>query len=302
MDFKTRFAQFSNPCYFSRVDANHILDLHIGINEHGQKSIEFRYPFTARKIKGTKAIEVSQYKNSNYNTLRFSLVEKVLEDLFYKFCDDIVEKTRNLTDAALGYNAIVERFALWKRMFVQSRDDLLSEEDVMGLMGEILYLRDVLFTKYGCCAAVEGWSGQDKTKKDFSYGNDWYETKAIHYNKTSVIISSLEQLESQNDGVLGVVLLEKMSQSYAGLTLNDLVWNVCSQISSAEHQDIFLQKVEKSGYSYNAAYDEYVFVKKSIRNFAVNATFPKMTPTSVPAGIISAKYELSLLSIADHEI
>lgn len=63
-----------------------------------------------------------------------------------------------------------------------------------------------------------------------------------------------------------------------------------------------MQKVEKSGYSYNAAYDEYVFAKKSIRNFAVNATFPKMTPTSVPAGIISAKYELSLLSVADHEI
>lgn len=302
MDFKSRFAQFTNPCFFSRVDANHILDLHIGINEHGQKTIEFRYPFSARKIKSTKAIEVNQYKNSNYNTLRFSLVVKSLEDLFYKFCDDIVEQTRNLKDASLGYNAIIERFALWKRMFVQSRDELLSEEEIMGLIGEILYLRDELFGKYGCCPAVEGWSGQDKTKKDFSYGNVWYETKSIHYNKTSVTISSLEQLESDNNGVLGVVLLEKMSPSYSGITLNNIVFDVCNQIDSAEYQDLFLKNVEKSGYCYNAAYDEYVFAKKCIRNFSVDSTFPKLTPSTVPQGILSAKYELSLLSINDHEI
>ncbi len=63
---------------------------------------------------------------------------------------------------------------------------MLSESEIMGLMGELLFLRDFLFEKYGKGEALKSWSGQELTHKDFSYNNKWYEVKAIHSGKTQL--------------------------------------------------------------------------------------------------------------------
>ena len=302
MNYKSRFAEFLRPSFFSRVDTGHILNWHIGIDELGRKSIEYRSNFTARRVQGTKYIEVNQYKNEKYCTIRFSLCDKILEDLFFKFCDDMVEKTRDVPDATLGYNAIIERFSLWKKLFVSSNNEILSEEKIMGLIGELLFLKNILFKKYGIEKAIEGWSGQDRTRKDFSYEDKWYEAKAISFNKDTVSISSLEQLDSEISGELAIILLEKMSPSYLGVTLNQLFLDIFEAIPNQFAKELFLSKIESSGYSYNIAYDSFVYTLKNIRRFIVDNTFPKLTPSSVPIGIVSAKYEISLLVLKDKEI
>ena len=64
-------------------------------------------------------------------------------------------------------------------MFINAKRDLLSEFQILGLMGEILFLREFLIPKYGEKMALLGWSGQELTHKDFSYANEWYEIKTI---------------------------------------------------------------------------------------------------------------------------
>ena len=302
MDYKSRFSEFNRPSFFSRVDADHILDWHIGIDEIGRMSIEYRSNFTARRVQGTKYIEVNQYKNDKYCTIRFSLCDKELNDLFFKFCEDMVEKTRGLESASLGYNAVIDRFSLWKKMFFSPRNEILSEEKIMGLIGELLLLKNFLFEKYGVEKAIDGWSGQDCTRKDFSYEDKWYEAKAISFNKDTVSISSLEQLDSNIPGELAVVLLEKMSPSFMGITLNQLIWDVCEFIKAQDAKELFISKIESSGYVYNVAYDSYMFALKNIRRFNVDELFPRLIPSNVPSGVVSAKYEISLLAIKDKEI
>lgn len=302
MNYKSRFAEFFNPTYFSRVDAEHLLEWHIGIDELGRKAIEYRSNFTPRHIRGTKYIEVNQYKKEKYCTIRFSLIDKTLEDLFFKFCDDMVEKTRDLSDVALGYNAVVERFLLWKKLFDSPRNDILSEEKIMGLIGELVFLRNVLFKKYGIEKSIDGWSGQDHTRKDFSYEDIWYEAKAVSFNKDKVSISSLEQLDSQIQGELAIILLEKMSASYLGITLNQLILDLLDEITTPYGKKLFLSKIESSGYVYDVAYDDFVFDLKSIRRFIVDDKFPRLTPSNVPNGILSANYEISILALKDKEI
>lgn len=302
IDYKSRFSEFSKPSFFSRIDTTHILDWHIGVDELGRMSIEFRSKFSARKVLGTKYIEVSQYKKTEYCTIRFSLCDKSLEDLFYKFCDDIVEKTRCVKDPSLGYNAIIDRFLLWKKLFVSAKDDILSEIEIMGLMGELIFLKDYLFPLYGYRKAIEGWSGQDHTKKDFSYDAKWYEIKSVSYGKDSVLISSLEQLDSGNFGELAVIFLERMSSLSMGETLNHLVIEMCDMIEPPEFKEKFLAKVESSGYTYNVAYEDYVYALKGIKRYAVDSSFPRLTSQNVPLGIAAVKYEISLFSIREKEI
>lgn len=92
------FAAFLRPGYFSRVDNQHPLELYIGLDEKGRKAIELRARFTARKVTGTSAIDVNQYKNEKYNTIRFSLCDEEIKGLFFKFCDDLIEQSRGISD------------------------------------------------------------------------------------------------------------------------------------------------------------------------------------------------------------
>ena len=78
------------------------MELHIGLDDKGRKAIELRASFTPRKVTGTSAIEVNQYKRADYNTIRFSLCDDDISGLFYKFCDELNANVQQ------GQNPIVQ--------------------------------------------------------------------------------------------------------------------------------------------------------------------------------------------------
>ena len=302
MTLKERFETFTTPEFYSRVDQDHILELFIGLDEKGQKSIELRAEFNPRRVKGTSAIDVNQYENQKYKTIRFSLTDNEISGLFYTFCEDMIEQTRNLTEKTSGYNAVVVRFHQWKKMFVSSKKAFLNESQIMGLIGELLFLRDYLGKRIGLTEALRSWSGQELTHKDFSYGDTWAEVKTISRNSQAVRISSLEQLDSKHDGILAVYSLEKMSAEYNGITLNKLIVDIRNLFPIGDERDLFMSKVVLQGYEYHNYYDDFVFEFIYNKNFCVNKNFPKLTKCNISEAITKAIYDIDLNKIADFEI
>lgn len=297
MDIRSQFSAFSRPEYFSRIDDEHILDLHIGLDEKGRKSIELRSMFKPVKVTGTSAIDVTQYTKPEYNTIRFSLKDDDMSGLFYKFCEDIIEQTKDLKNEKDGYKAITTRFFQWKKMFVLSKNSFLTEPEIMGMIGEILFLRGPLADEIGLSEALKSWSGQELTHKDFSCSDKWYEVKTISRGNTTVRISSLEQLDSDKNGELIVYSLEKMSPAYNGISLNKLILETRQMFLSADDADTFLAKVAMQGYEYNNYYDEFVFEVSGLTRYKVTDQFPKLTHANVPKEITKANYDLALAEI-----
>ena len=297
MDIRSQFSAFSRPEYFSRIDDEHILDLHIGLDEKGRKSIELRSMFKPVKVTGTSAIDVTQYTKPEYNTIRFSLKDDDMSGLFYKFCEDIIEQTKDLKNEKDGYKAITTRFFQWKKMFVLSKNTFLTEPEIMGMIGEMLFLRGPLAEEIGLSEALKSWSGQELTHKDFSCSDKWYEVKTISRGNTTVRISSLEQLDSDKNGELIVYSLEKMSPAYNGISLNKLILETRQMFLSADDADTFLAKVAMQGYEYNNYYDEFVFEVSGLTRYKVTDQFPKLTHANVPKEITKANYDLALAEI-----
>lgn len=302
IDIKALFEKFSNANYFSRIDNTHILELHIGLDDKGRKAIEFRGTFTPRKVSGTVAIEINQYTKPEYNTIRFSLCDEEVSGLFYKFCEDLVEQTREIKEKSEGYDSIVNRYFQWKRMFVSSKGNLLTEPEIMGLIGEILYLKGTLSEKIGLYNALRSWTGQELTHKDFSFGDMWVEVKTVNSMGRTVKISSLEQLDSENDGELAVYSLEKMSTAYNGITLNKLVIQTRNMFVTQEEREQFMTKVALQGYEYNDYYDDYVYEVGGYRRYRVVEGFPRLTKNNVAPEIEKASYEISLAELSSFEI
>ena len=302
MNISEMFEKFFRPAYYSRIDNTHILNLFIGLDEHGRKSIELRSHFIPIRVSGTSAIDVTQYKKPEYNTIRFSLKDDEVSGLFYKFCEDITEQTRGLANEKDGYKAITNRFFQWKKMFVASRNTVLTEPAIMGLIGELLFLKDDLSVRIGLSAALRSWSGQELTRKDFSIDDSWFEIKTISRGNPCVRISSLEQLSSDHEGELVVYALEKMSAEYNGITLNKLVLEILKMFSSQEDKDLFMTKVSIQGYEYNNYYDDFVFELSSKTRYVVNKDFPKLTSADVPRAITKVSYDILLTEIMPYII
>ena len=302
IDIKALFEKFSNANFFSRVDNIHILELHVGLDEKGRKAIEFRGRFTPRKVSGTSAIEVNQYTRPDYNTIRFSLYDEEVSGLFYKFCEDLVEQTRDVKDRSEGYTAIVNRYFQWKKMFVSSKGNLLTEPEIMGLIGEILYLRGTLAERIGLYNALKSWSGQELTHKDFSFDDTWVEVKTVRSGGQTVKISSLEQLDSEYDGELAVFSLEKMSMAYNGITLNKLVIQTRDMFTTSDELDQFMSRVALQGYEYHDLYDEYVYEISGYKRYQVTEVFPRLTTKDVAPSIKKASYEISLTDLVSFEV
>lgn len=184
----------------------------------------------------------------------------------------------------------------------KSHSEILSEHEIKGLIGELLFLKDEMFPLWGISNSISSWTGPDASKKDFSIENTWYEIKTIEYGKKTVGISSLEQLESLVDGVLVVYQLEKMSSGFNGITLNNLINEILHMVSLLPDKQLFIDKLHKVGFSFSDVYDEYVYDKRELSKYRVNESFPKLVKNRVPQAIAKAAYEITLSEIIKYKL
>ena len=188
-------------------------------------------------------------------------------------------------------------------MFKNPRDIFLSENEVRGLLGELIYLEKYMFDKYGVDKSLESWIGSSLSHKDFEIDDTWYEVKTIRENALTVAISSIEQLDSNEYGELVLVKLELSNDSInEPIKLNDYIIKIKSHFSNDSQLNIFNEKLDERKYFYTPEYDKYVYSIKSIDHYGVTEKFPRLKGNDLPNSIARASYELYIRKIEDFKI
>ena len=213
--------------------------------------------------------------------LSFSLIDLNYLDLFYLFCNDIIDSSRNIEQEE-GYKFIVNRFDKWKG-FGNSTRKYLSEMEIKGLLGELVFLKKYLIDKYGVSKSINGWTGPEPTKKDFSYDTTWYEVKSV--TKDIVSISSIEQLDSDSIGYLILMFFEKLSPEAEELTLNNIVDEILMSINMDSDKALFIMKLVQVGFYKEDYYDNFVYKLRDECFYEVNERFPKISFADIPLAV-----------------
>lgn len=281
---------------YKRVSANHPLELYLGLNVEGLKTLRFNGNFKPQKVVGNQTLDIKQIVNSNgSHSILFSFNSKENFSLFYSFCLDLISSTENSLQEK-GYVDLINRYNSWKKLFYSNKK-ILDENEILGLIGELYFLKNYAFERFGESEALKGWSGPEPTHKDFSFNEEWFEIKSINNSKTYINISSIEQLDSNNLGHLYVYSFEKMSPDFNGETLNLLVKDVIEELSLDNDRDYFIEKLKKVGYAYDDQYDNYVYNFKGLKRYIVNENFPRLKAENMPKGIVNVKYNILLSNI-----
>lgn len=288
--------------YFIRIGENKNICLYVGKDELGRYSFDFRGCFKVSKINSSEVIRVVHLDCGEEKFLRFSLENPALLEYFCTFCEDLISSTKAITDDSTAYQTLKARYLSWKQLFRPNHGNL-TESEIMGLIGELLFLRDTMIPQKGIEAALESWTGPERTHKDFSFENEWFEIKSISFGKESVHISSIEQLDGTNDGCLVVYSLERMSPSFNGIKLNKIVDELINILEVSHLKDFFLAKLNLYGFDFSPHNDNLVYDLRNKTTYKVcEGSFPRLKRESLPDAIIKAQYDINLSDIESFNI
>ncbi len=300
MDILTKFKKGAENHTYQRIDSQYKTDIFLGYNDDGQMSMVITEPGSHCNVKSSKYINVALMKREDGKmALSFDLLEYSYKSLFIIFCKDIISVCENAGKCGAVESAL-KRWKYWKNMFGKRKSDLLDTLRIKGLIGELFELKNHFMEIYDEATAINAWMGPLLGHKDFEIDNTWYEVKSITENAVKVDISSLEQLDSENDGHLAVIRLEQTSSvNNNAIDLNSIILSVSDTIVSPEIREQFMNKLDNAGYTYDEEYNKYCFLYKGTEYYCVNNKFPRLTRANINQAIGNAQYTILLAAIAD---
>lgn len=298
---KDMFAVTQGIDSFRRVDEDHPLDIYLGRDTSARTSMLLISKSVPMQIYSSHLIGISIGKRVDGAwALSFCLLDNQYQDMFFHFCDDIINATRDIKDKSQGTTFVCLRYLKWQEMLKKNSSGLLSFSEIKGLIGELVFLKEILFDKYGKNVALQSWIGPDKADQDFVCADSWYEVKATVSGAATVKISSIEQLDTNNDGELVVVYLDKTSYANPNrITLNSIVDEIENNLENGEQRQLLRDILIRQGYIHRNEYDEHGFVCTVINRYLVNQSFPALRKKDISTAIANSNYSLSLSAIQE---
>lgn len=190
---------------------------------------------------------------------------------------------------------LVRRVLAWQQ-FMSRHSGHLSPEAELGLAGELCIITALLDACVPPMEVLKAWVGPNDAPQDFLLGDGAIEVKAtMSTSGFPVKIGSLEQLD---DAVASPLFLAavRFASVESGLTLPEMVAEIEQRlIGEPGATSILCEQLVCAGYA-DAHANDYTrrFKSKERLFFSVSESFPRMTPGSVPSGVMRALYEINL--------
>lgn len=295
-----------------RIDADHPLDLYWAKDHMGRYLLVYEYPSNSNVIiKNPPSLEgietIANRPSEEISRLILILKEKDNWELFYSLCQDLLRATITSKTPETASGIILTRLRRWQKFLKSERPDILPEEKIKGLIGELLFIRNQLIPKYGCTDAIKFWQGPEGSPQDFNINQIAVEVKCqMGGSIPSVKISSADQLHTQlQDLFLYVVTMGKSDlENSKSINLNQLVVQLESILNRESSASInrFEDLLIEAGYIFSEKYDDYNYVVSASQIFKVVDNFPRIIPPDLKPGITKINYNISLADCAPYEI
>lgn len=301
-EFIEKFKELENDLINEqrRLLVSSCLNVYYGITAEKYYRISFVSTVRPFELESTKEIKITQGKESEdvYWTC-FDLINEEAKDVFFIFCESLIESIENIKEEYEALNAIRERYYSWKLLL--RNKGKMSYENYQGLFGELYFLSEILAPNYDIEKAILSWVGPDGYSKDFSINDTWYEIKTIGTSAITVKINSLAQLDSDILGHLVCVQIEKMSDKFdEGIcSVPKLYRKIMDKIVSHQVREEFINKVLRYGYiDEDNSLNNKKFVVKKINSYLVDDKFPRMVQNNVKQNaILNVTYDLLISAI-----
>jgi hypothetical protein len=249
-----------------------------------------------------QGVEFFAIEINNRIELNIYLMNNELLDIFSLFIDDLLNGIDEQTNEFECVKHTLNKASKWKLLFDRLGNQGLSTEKQKGLLGELLFLDELLTSKETYSSAIESWISMDLefNSKDFIVQTTAIEVKFTTSNHPRIKISSKAQLEMDGFSNLFLVLYSAQTSMENGISINSLVNDIRNKLRTQNEKENFNRKLNFIGYfdTDRELYNQSYTIKKKYI-FLVENNFPKLISDNIPAGIYDLQYSIEISAIQE---
>jgi hypothetical protein len=176
----------------------------------------------------------------------------------------------------------------------------MSDEEVIGLIGELSVLGCLLTTK-GVDSCLDAWRGPLGDLHDFRLPSFRIEVKTwCNDSLPRIFISDPSQIIADEICPVWIAAVQISKSETTGHTLSEWAGELAKFMDSSQ-SELYCSLL--ADYGFLAAQSELYIDRYTIIDtlfYAVTATFPRIDPRAIPPEICSVKYAIELNAIANH--
>lgn len=251
----------------------------------------------------TRAFQVSAPSVKGLPPARWAVVielkERAFSDLFEVLAGDVLNAIHSASGSQATLQAALRCIERWRR-FVERKGAPLTDDEVQGLIGELVVLCRCV-RRFGADTALTAWTGPDGALRDFELPDSSVEVKAFQGDDAAtVVISSPDQLDAVAQRPVFLAAVRLTPSDAHGSTLSEFV--VCAlnvigvETAAAE---LFEDRLATAGYlSAHAPLYPRRFIAGPVMVYSVTPGFPRIRSIDVPHGVLAVRFALSVPALA----
>lgn len=251
-------------------------------------------------------LETTLRGHSHSGRVRFllSLSHSTYAHVFGVLCTDTADCAVAAESERSALSAFVDRLHIWQAFMARHGSDGLSENAVIGLMGELHILSDYVLPQIGLERAVASWSGPLGEVNDFNLAGGFLEVKATARQAPDVIvITNSDQLDISRGRI--VLAHVRLRLDPDGATLPEMIAALREQLGAeapARLQE-FAALLMSAGYVDLHAENYPLRLKPDAVSFyEIKSDFPRLARSELRPGVVDCSYTINIASSASWSV
>lgn len=282
-----------------RISADCICELYLGVSSESKRCLILALPESKRlDFKGVQRENLSIEYFGEKNLIVLQLTDIDFIDLFDDLVLSLYHGIKNISQVDEYANHFIQAFYRWSEFFEDKKSDLLSEEAIKGIIGELLVLK-LLITEPGrpeINFLLKAWTGLYDKGNDFELETKNLEVKTKTPSGVDVKIASEFQLEVSTGKGLELFVVSMQSDFTVGIHIRDLILEIKKLIQESSGDNTILWKAlsQKNITAKNMnQYDRYRFQPVNWISYnCADEDFPKLSRSNIPEEVSGLKYIL----------
>jgi hypothetical protein len=233
--------------------------------------------------------------------IRIECLESGLETPFALLVSQVVS---HLASGATPSKACMDAVLEFRRLLSKNGGLLPSEDEILGLVGELLLLKRLVSASPHLW---QGWNGPLGSARDYSWGTVDIEAKASRMaGESRLTVNGLEQLEPEEGRDLLIHHSVLTNNPVGTIDVPGLVDEIRGQISDLEGFDT---RLVSAGFlsEQRDLWLEHRFTLHGSHIYRVSEDFPRIRKSdfpdgSLPAGVAKLRYDIMLSSCSDFRL
>lgn len=285
------------------ADSTHPLDFRIGRDSRGH----FVFLLDADRPSGgipslPKVMGITiELEEPKSGRVRLVMVLEDKSDLqnFALMCTGMMLATQSLgaSKSSEGFIRTLDELHRWHEMLKRRLEKRLTRSERIGLVGELLFLRDELLPRMGLAAALHAWTGHERHEQDFVIGSTIFEVKTQVVTADRMIrISSEDQL----DPVQGRILIcnQGIAPSPEGSTGSCTLNSIAKELADLAKEtggvatNLLGIGMLGAGYEPHPEYNEETWIPVDRALFEVRDEFPRIERGDLRPGVEQVRYRI----------